>query len=59
MQTITCDFCGAAIKDERNQGDSKLIFSHHIKNAQLLELDLCSDCTERAKIFIDQNIKKA
>ena len=59
MQTITCDFCGATIKDERNQGDSKLIFSHHIKNAQLLELDLCPDCTRQVKYFINQNIRKA
>ena len=56
---MICDFCRITVKDEHNQGDSKLIFSHYIKNAQLLELDLCPECTKRAKIFIDQNIRKA
>ena len=61
MKTTQCDFCSNQIiaTESGRDGDSKLIFSEHVRNASLIELDLCFNCTQTVKEFLESHIRKA
>lgn len=53
---LTCDRCGLQI-EKKDQSRAYMIFS--TKKMVIKYEDLCGDCEEKIKIFLDENNKKA